>query len=279
MLIAIHTYGRARANDQQTMKWLSPSARLDTFLVVQHRETEGVSGVYYRNAVKDNFLSGMLVLPPEIQRLSPTRQWIIEEAARRGEKKVVLLDDDLAFYVRKSPTDWHLRYVEYDDTDRMFNLLEGWLDEVAHVGISPREGNNRVESSYTEATRAMRVLGYRTDVFLKEGVRFDRIDTKQDFDVTLQLLRKGYPNRVSYEFAQGQWTGSQARGGCASYRDEAMMTRCAEELAALHPGFVRVDEKKTKSAWKDLGGVRKDVTMAWKKALGADVGGEIRSCS
>lgn len=249
MKIYIHTYGRSQ--DQQTLHRLSPAVRKKTWLVVQHRERELYD--YPR----------VIVLPDKIRRLSPTRQWLIENS---DDSKIVLLDDDLAFYRRKAKTDWHLRYCEDKDIDDLFAMLDGWLSDVAHCGVSAREGNNRIEPLFTECSRMMRVLAYNLEVVRKVGARFDRIETKQDFDMTLQLLRGGYKNRVSYEFAQGQWRSSNALGGCSDYRTKEMMSRCAGELADLHPGFVKVVEKETKTAWKDFGGVRKDVMIQWKKA-------------
>ena len=204
-----------------------------------------------------------LVLPKKIVTLSPTRQFIMEQAYERGIKKLVMMDDDLYFYIRKSSDDWHLRYAISADNLILFQMLEKWLDDYAHVAVSGREGNNRIKELSLEPARAMRVLGYDTEIFMKEKIRFDRIPTKQDFDVTLQLLRKGYPNKVSYEFANGQ-VETQTDGGCSVYRTLEMMNDSAEKLAKLHPGFVRVRTKELK------GGrirVQRDVTCYWKKAL------------
>lgn len=247
--VYIHTLGRS--TDQQTLDRLSKRIRKKTWLVVQRHERKLYN--YPR----------VLVLPREIRMLSPTRQWILENA---DSDKIVMMDDDLAFYRRKSEDDWHLKYCKSGDINDLFELLEDWLDDVAHCGVSPREGNNRVEELYSENTRMTRILAYNVPKVMEVGARFDRIDTKQDFDMTLQLLRAGFKNRVSYEFAQGQWRSSDAAGGCSTYRTEDMMVRCAEELAELHPGFVNVTKKKTKTAWKKYGGVRTDVTIYWKKA-------------
>ena len=109
----------------------------------------------------------------------------------------------------------------------------------------------------------MRLLAYDKQKVLDTGAKFDRIDTKQDFDMTLQLLRKGYKNLVFYKYAHNQ-SGSNARGCCSVYRNPEMMDRCSNELAALHPDFVKVVEKYTKTSWG--GGIRTDVRIAWKKA-------------
>lgn len=249
MRLYIHTYGRA--NKQITLERFKPIEEL-VWLVVQEREEHLYD--YPRT----------LVLPDSIRTLSPTRQWILENAKA---EKIVMLDDDLAFYRRKSKADWHLRYCNEDDLWDLVDWFDSALDKYSHVGVSAREGNNRIERLEVENTRMMRCLGYNRKKVLKTGARFDRLPTKQDFDMTLQLLRKGHANLVSFEFAQGQWNGSQAEGGCSVYRTEQMMTESAEALAKLHPGFVKLREKTTKTAWKSLGGVRIDVTCYWQKAF------------
>jgi hypothetical protein len=82
--------------------------------------------------------------------------------------------------------------------------------------------------------------------------------------MTLQLLRAGYPNAVITEFVHNQ-AGSNTEGGCSAYRDAKMMESSARKLAKLHPGFVKVVTKETKTSWG--GGERVDVQIAWKKAL------------
>ena len=249
--IFIHTHGRH--DEQQSLKWLSPRVQKRVWLVVQEREAH----------LHD--WPRLMVLPDEIRMLSPTRQYIMENAKRN---KIIMMDDDLRFYRRKSQDDWHLRNSTFQDTGAMFRKMSRWLDKYAHCGVSGREGNNRVEPLSLENKRMMRILGYNRELVARTGARFDRLDTKQDFDMTLKLLLAGYPNIVSYEFCQGQWRGSNSPGGCAEYRTPEMMSRCAQELADLHPGFVKVVERKTVGvySWMGMGGVRKDVMVQWVKA-------------
>lgn len=261
MHLFIHTYGRSTR--QTTLSFLTAVPKDRIFLVVQAREAH----LYAKYAQQCH---GVLALPDEIRTLSPTRQWIMDHALSVGMPKVCLLDDDLRFNVRGPPsaavqaTPFTLWVATPEQTAECLDLLDGWLDTVAHCGLSAREGNNRIEAEVTEVGRMMRLLAYRTDVYHDVGARFDRIATKQDFDVTLQLLRAGYPNRISWKYATGQASGSGAKGGCAVYRTKEMMDRCAHELAALHPGFVKVVEKETKTSFG--GGVRSDVVIAWQKA-------------
>jgi hypothetical protein len=188
------------------------------------------------------------------------------------EKHVCLLDDDLQFYRRKSVDDWHLaQEPRMDIADEMLKHLERTLEDgYVHCGVSPREGNNRIEKLALTATRMMRVLCYDFGEMRKLGVKFDRLPVMSDFDMTLQLLRLGRPNHVSFYFAQGQYGGSNTKGGCSAYRTPEMLASAATALASLHPGFVRLVEKESKN-WEHktsgaFGGTRTDVTISWKKA-------------
>lgn len=252
--IFIPTYGRSgkQVTFEQT-KHLRP------VLVVQERERH----LYGR-------FPDVLTLPDDIRTVTPTRQWILEYAHKHELGKIVMMDDDLRFFKRKEPTAntklaFSLLNATRDEVTEMVELLCRWLDEVAHCGISSREGNNRVEKEVVEATRMMRVLAYRVPTVMQIGARFDRLPLQEDFDMTLQLLRAGYPNRISYLYGNGQATGSGAKGGCSHFRTKPMMEETAHKLAELHPGFVNVVKKTTKHSFD--GGERTDVMIAWKKAL------------
>jgi hypothetical protein len=103
-----------------------------------------------------------------------------------------------------------------------------------------------------------------------EGViELGRVPVMEDFDLTLQLLRAGFPNRVSYEFCWNQ-RGSGSEGGCSTYRTGEMQAAAARRLAELHPDFVKVVTKSSKSNWKQ-GDMqeRVDVIVQWRKAFEA----------
>ena len=251
MKLFIHTLGRP--DKQTTLAQLPDSLKADTILVVQEQEYASYSRRFPEMCVP---------LPREIKRLSPTRQWIMDYAKEQGMDKIVMMDDDLTFAVRRDDTT-KLHKATPEDVKDIFQWLKLQLDDYAHAGISAREGNNTVAEGRKEVGRMMRLLAYDVDAFHKEGIRFDRIDTKQDFDVTLQFLRKGMPNSIGYWAAHNQ-AGSNVAGGCSTYRDQEMMSRCSNELAELHPGFVKVVQKETKTSWG--GGVRTDVVISWKKA-------------
>lgn len=251
MRIYIHTLGRP--DSQPTLIYLRAGGANPT-LVVQPHEAQS-----YRQVYKS---SPILVLPKEIKGLSPTRQWLLENC---DERFMVLCDDDLRFS-RKDPND-RTKLVEPkgQDMSDMLDMMRSKLQRFAHVGISAREGNNRKTEPVQFNERMMRVLAYDREK-VPPSCRFDRVPCKQDFDMTLQLLRAGRKNCVIYEFAQDQVAGSNARGGCASYRTEQMADDAARELKRLHPDFVRLVEK-SNSNWKGFkNATRQEVNIAWKQA-------------
>ena len=250
MKIFILTYGRH--NRQHTFNNLPKVIQDQTTLVVQAREKH----LYKQYA-------NILVLPSKIETISPTRQYVMKWAQKQGIKKLCMLDDDLRFDIRRMDEKGKFYVASEKDVVKLFKEIEKRLDKYAHVGVLAREGGNRVLEPVRECTRMMRVLAYQVDTFFENKINFDRVIHQQDFDVTLQLLRKGFKNLVLCEWVQGQGS-SNAPGGCSHYRTIESQSSNASKLAELHPGFVKVVEKETKGAWG--GGKRLDVLVQWKKA-------------
>ena len=174
-----------------------------------------------------------------------------------------MMDDDLTFYVRPDRGDWRLRMPRPDQMEEMFFEVEAKLDEYAHVGISGREGNNRVLEYGSECARYMRMLCYNTARF-PLSVRCDRLDGVSDFDANLQLLRHGMPSYIFSRYAQGQ-DETQAAGGCSLTRTHDSHAAEILLLAELHPHQVRVVEKHNKTGGEF--GHRTEAVISWRGAL------------
>ena len=86
----------------------------------------------------------------------------------------------------------------------------------------------------------------------------------EDFDTTLQLLRKGHRNAVIHYYAQGH-TDSQAPGGCSIYRTAETHDTVCRQLQQLHPEFVSLRTKTNRSDQNGFG-TRTEVTIQWKRA-------------
>lgn len=177
--------------------------------------------------------------------------------------RFIMFDDDLKFYRRIGPKDWHLRYpsdIGAHIAD-MLGLVAMKLNKYVHVAISAREGNNRLPYEGVECSRPLRALAYRKDKFL--ALTHGRVKIMEDFDVTLQLLKQGYKNHVIAMWAQGQLQ-TQMEGGCSDYRTKELHNSNVELFAKLHAPFVKLRLKKNKTGGEF--GERTEATIYWQKA-------------
>lgn len=241
---------RGRVGKQITLRSLPESLRRRTWLVVPTEE----AGVHAHENI--------LVQPPSIRSIAEKRAWIMKQAHKTGIEKLTMLDDDMGFYAR-GPKGLLKEYATDKVVEDLFKWIEDQLDDFAHVGISSRMGNNHVEEDFKTTTRMMHSLSYYLPVAMAH-VKFNRVAFREDFDYTLQLLRKGYDNIVRYDVCVAPGTYG-AKGGCFDERTVEKSNREAELLATLHPGLVKVVDK-------DYKGVpRKEVMVQWKKSLGYDL--------
>lgn len=257
-------YSKSRESTQPTLAYL----RMAGVLARTHILVPDDQVSRYKSAG----LSGVVGAPSEYWGSHGSRRYAIAVLAPRlGADRIILLDDDLTLYYRPNPDDWHLQYIR--ERDQMLALLD-WYDVcfaegLAHCGISMRGGNNRVQEHWVDNTRSMAVYGYDAGVINREvsagRITLGRCPGMDDFDLTLQLLRLGYPNRVSYVFAQGQ-KSSNSPGGCSTWRTPEVLAATARELADHHPGLVRVKEKASRN-WEGFPETRTDVTVSWQKAF------------
>ena len=248
MKIYIPTYGRS--DHQVTWDNLPYEVQARTTLVVQHRER----GKYDESKYK------IYVLPPGIECIGETREWLVSFST---ERYILMLDDDLDFATRRADDPTKFRPSTDNDTRAMLHTIAGSLHEgFKLVGVSGREGANRDTSQFKTATRQLRVHGIDTEFFKFRNIRFDRLEFMEDFDVTLQVLELGYPNRVLNGWVHNQRGGSNAPGGCSESRTMERQSLAAHELHRLHPNYVTVVQKYS----GDWGAPRTDVRIQWKKA-------------
>ena len=292
MLVTVPTYRRHSNGEAQTFEHVPRDFALT--LVVRAEEAqqyEKMLGDLRRHsdeiwAIPEGAVSG----------IATTRQWIVEEALRRGHDRLVMMDDDLHFIVRGRMSDpeddVHLR--PCDDQD--FRDMVEWFDHAlgfskgpehgchghnrpafshpgtySHAAVSMREGNNREPGfgAHMVASRGIRVVGYDLRFFdptqTNDPVSFRAaVEGREDLDMTLQLLRRGQPNIVTYHWAQGQRSAG-APGGLEGQRSAEQLDQTAELLAELHPGLVKTRVKLNKTG--AMAGERTEVTIGWKKAL------------
>jgi hypothetical protein len=251
MMIYIPSY--KRADRIKTVSCIDDYWLERTRVVVYEEEVE----LYQDKLGKDIIIP----CPIKVKGISNKRQWVIENAE---DDFILFLDDDLEFDERTP--DGKLKRTK--DTGSMFFLLQQWLeeDEIRHVGVSARLGNNRVQEDFVEIARMTNAYGYHVPTVLDSGVRFDSVRVMEDFHMTLGLLEKGFKNRVTFQYAYHQ-TKSGDVGGCSVYRDFNLQKSAARALEKLHPGVVKVLIKTSKDLWEGMDSLhRVDVNVQWKKA-------------
>lgn len=221
--------------------------------------------VVYTEEVKDyQRIYSSRVVGTRAKGIAAKRQFILELHAAENpqDPRLCMMDDDLRFYKRRTDDVGKFVNATGDDCIRMIGAIHRELRDYAVVGVSSREGGNNQTVDECN-TRMTRVLGYNVDMLYEAKVEFGRIQFMEDFDVQLQLARKGYASRMLSAWAQGQ-KGSGEAGGCSTYRTMELHAKAAHELHRLHPEFVKVREVLTKTSFG--GGTRTDVTVYWKRA-------------
>lgn len=264
MLVVVPT--RGRVENQMTLSNLTPALRRSVRVVCPDREAGRIESVW------GGRVHSVTRQPDGDMTIAQKRKWIVDTARADGVEKLVMLDDDLRFCVRRDDDPGKFRQSRPEDVDAYFaELAEKLTPLVPHAGFGVRGGgisDRDKQGGWQEAKRMMYVLGYHVPTVAKHAT-FGRIETREDMDVTLQLLLRGLPNLVCKTFVTDQKTGWGDKGGCSGQRTVESSNSDAEKLAELHPGFVRVVEK-TYAGTHVTGSVtRKEVVCSWEKALAA----------
>ena len=224
-------------------------------LIVQAHELAAYTEAYPKNEV--------IGLPKDIRTLGPTRRFMLERIAPLHNGRVILLDDDLDFMYRNKEGDWHLKAATAEQMENLFHLVEEALMTHAHVSVSGREGNNNLPDEPVANARYMRFLAYNTGLF-PPGIHVGRVDGMSDFDLNLQLLKKGKPSLIFTRWAQGH-KGTQTPGGCSEQRTLESHAAEVDFMVEQHAPFVKSYFKNDKGAGEF--GKRKEVRIQWKKAF------------
>jgi hypothetical protein len=248
MQIVIPTY--RRANIQRTFQCLPQKWKDRTTFVCDQEDMDKLKFKYGSTSKAQYVLT-----PDHVKTIAQKRAWIIKSFPY---EKILMMDDDLRIDVR-IPNTQKLLVAKPEQVDEHMVKVEAMLDKYRHIGISPRQGNNRLMDEWVPNTRIMYALAYHLPT-VRDNCELGRIETREDFDYNLQLLRKGFENRVYSWMTVGQ-DQYNAPGGASTERTIQSSNEDAEKLAALHPGFVKVVDKEYSTSIN-----RKEVVVYWKKA-------------
>lgn len=251
MRIYIPTY--RRTDKQKTLEALPKRWKRNTTLVCDKVDAPALRIVAADHGAE------ISIVPDTITTIAQKRHWIISATPF---KKIMMMDDDLRFSHRVygQNKEFALQSVSRKRLAAYLDEVEAMLDKFVHVGISPRQGNNNIEVTGWKANaRMIYCLGYKVGA-IRKNCELGRIEHREDMDYTLQLLRKGFANRVLVDLAADQVYN--AKGGASEQRSVKNSNKDAEKLARLHPGFVKVVEKEYLASVP-----RKEVVCYWQKAF------------
>lgn len=251
------------------MKIIIPTkGRLKNQLTMQNMPRELYPDIVIVSPSKERFFhqsnwEGVLAIsqPDDNMGIAAKRKWIIENEL---DDKIVMLDDDLRFAVRRDDDPKLFRKAEPKDILLAFWELENKINErCPHAGFGVR-GSGIGDAAQaggwqTTGKRMMYSLGYHVPT-IKEKIILGRLSTHEDIDVTLQLLLLGYPNAVNFSFVTDQAFGKP--GGCTNERTIGQNNLDVMQLAEFFPGYVRVTEKQYKESVPRL-----ECVCQWQKAL------------
>ena len=276
-----------RPTRQITLKSLSPELQKECLVLTSTVEDAKIIRKTYRD-----ILSPEQVYPinrADVDSIAKKRQWIIENV---GATSVFQLDDDGYFFARcpvkyRHVVDgcWEIK-PEYknsgikllgtknfvpDELTQAFRDIQDRLTtkdrtrRFSHVGLSSRMGNNQEDEEWKVIGRMMHAIGHRRDTLLQENIRFDEVQLREDFNVTLRLLQKGYPNTILYTFCISPAPYGR-EGGVSEERTVKRSNEQAKLLASMYPDFVKVVEKDYEFSHRRL-----EVKVAWQKIYKAAV--------
>lgn len=276
--LVIPTHGRS--DHQTTLRKLPQSVKDRTLVITSlQSEVKEIKKNYGHKAVFS--LESFGALDTHGKQIHTKRQWIIENVR---SKFIMQLDDDMTFFRRCLPKyrimtkqvgRWKLTeegkarglkllYTSSaTDIEKTINLMHKQMSKgFVHGGLGSRMGND-MEEDEVDLTggRTMHAIVHDRKFLLKNDIRFDEIDFREDFNVTLHLLRRGLPNARLFCYAVSP-EAFDAKGGCSTYRTFDASNDAALRLALLHPGFVipRFTEY-------SYSGSRVEVTIRWMEAV------------
>ena len=248
MIDTIYIPTLGRSHNQITFDNMTSSAQQITKLVVQPKEQCLYKGY------------PTVVLPENDCGITATRKWIWEQGK---DKRYIVMDDDIVMKTRKPWFDGEKskRTMTEDDWNHMLTETSKWMDEGVTWGGCRTGGLPPAGKEYIDNTGT-------AEVFFFDGKQLpsaDELDwelsTAEDISLSLQLLSKGYPNRVWDRFVYiSDFVGTQ--GGCVDMgRDLKMINDNHQKLIEKFPEYVSYNGTK-----EMMGGTFNKIKIQYKKA-------------
>jgi hypothetical protein len=265
MDLNIYIPSKSRWDIQRTFQRMPAEIKAKTKIVVPNEEAARYARIWGEQHI----------LPTSAVGIAPTRDFILEYGITENQKYLVMLDDDVVLQKRRGPV------VKGEKAPSITNCTPAeypeafaWIEEkllagYAHCGWGLRFNGFAAPGEESSPARMMHCLAYDLEVIQATGARFcngvdPTIHSMDDFNMTLQLLTKGYANVISLVYRASP-APSNARGGASTWRTLETQNASAHRMVELFPDFVTL---RAKDNWQGMTGAQMfDITAKWAKAL------------
>lgn len=214
----------------------------------------------------------VIAQPARHPGIAGARDFIIDVANEEKISCCLMLDDDLSFWgVRTVGDNGKVSHLSTDEAGIAIGLSNFFTEieelQIVHGSIGYKLfANNRPAIDYN--SRQLRALAYCPQIVRHEKLKFSKVPVMEDFYMQLSLMQRGYPCLIDNRIVQEQ-RGSNAPGGCSTYRTPEVQKIAAMALQSLFPRLVTVVEKTDKEGWGgEFGNKRYDVRINWRAAMG-----------
>jgi len=246
--IYIPTVGRS--DRQITWKNLPQKWKEKTVLVVDAADS-------------DKYNMPIITIPEGMKGIASIREWIVKQSQ---EEKICMFDDDLDLvYTRTSnETGQTNRKLNDNEIDDMFSLMDEWLNNYVFCGLDATWSHPQFDTDYKLCGRVCSNVFYNIKTLPMNELNWTDIEISEDYNIALQLLTKGFPNKISTRYRVSP-VGNFSSGGCSSYRTIELHNESFIKLQEKFPKFITLKEKIQNSGlWK--GQKRLAGVIQWKKA-------------
>jgi len=181
----------------------------------------------------------VMVVPNDIG-IAKTRYLIADK--HRGIKYAVF-DDDLVFHYRPDITLHNKPEMTPEIFDEAFDLMDKNLDQedVVASGFAAT-WSMYPEGEELECARPCGNVFYNGSKLPVDELDWLSFQVSEDYWLMMQLLSKGYKNKVSLKYFIN-CGATQTAGGCAAFRTVELHNQCFQKLKNKFPRYVKLHKK------------------------------------
>ena len=268
IFIALTT--RGRVDTQKTLQRLQPEVLKHISLFCHPGELK-LHQKNWGGKVKD-----IQEYDSNAKNLAEVREWLAYNAPKG---KIIFMDDNITFSVRlegyKTPR--VLNKNNFTDSEilehqtNMFNWLWQSLDkkDIGIAGISFRPFNRIGMEDIERNKRFFAIWGLDCKKYYsqkKNPVYMSNWPIKEDFATGIAIRKMGYDILITNKFAFDKTSGSNAKGGCSTYRNVEFMNSETRRMQEAFPDIITIKERNNKNWGGDFEDkVSLDVIVHWSK--------------